>query len=135
MKKPFKQWLAESAEQDSYSRLVSTLFRARDLAHKLHLATKSFSQHEALGELYEILVEGADEIAEMCQGKFGPLTIDASTGDNIEPTNERQFVSDLVTWLDGTGKILVGSNDVLLNKYQEIVGKVYQIKYKMDNLS
>lgn len=47
--------------------LIATLFLAREIAHREHLRTRSFSQHEALGGFYEGIVARADAIAEAYQ--------------------------------------------------------------------
>jgi uncharacterized protein (UPF0264 family) len=39
-----------------------------DAAHKLHLDTKSYAQHKALGKLYEGLIGFRDEISEKMMG-------------------------------------------------------------------
>lgn len=44
------------------------LFYFSDAAHKLHLDTKSFAQHKALGKLYEGLVDFRDEVSEKLMG-------------------------------------------------------------------
>jgi hypothetical protein len=50
--------------------LIATLFLSRDVAHREHLKTKSFSQHMALGSFYVDIVENADAIAEAYQGAY-----------------------------------------------------------------
>ena len=45
-------------------KLISLLFLARDLAHREHLRTDSFSAHMALNEFYNEIIERADAIAE-----------------------------------------------------------------------
>jgi hypothetical protein len=70
--------------------LVATLFLARDLAHREHLATKGLgadARHRALGEFYEAIVELGDSLAEGYMGRFDvdldiPLLAHA-TGDDI----------------------------------------------------
>ena len=48
--------------------IQSKLFYLSDAAHKLHLDTKSFAQHKALGKLYEGLIDFRDEISEKLMG-------------------------------------------------------------------
>lgn len=47
---------------------IGVLFVSRDFAHKRHLASKSFSEHSALGAFYEELIPLADSFAEAWQG-------------------------------------------------------------------
>lgn len=48
--------------------IQSKLFYMSDAAHKLHLDTKSFAQHKALGKLYEGLIDFRDDISEKLMG-------------------------------------------------------------------
>ena len=48
--------------------IQSKLFYLSDAAHKLHLDTKSFAQHQALKGLYNGLVDFRDEISEKLMG-------------------------------------------------------------------
>jgi len=65
--------------------LIGILFLSREVAHREHLATKSFSAHMALGAFYDAIVENADSITEAYQGRnqvlikipFVPYTHDA----------------------------------------------------------
>lgn len=50
---------------------VGMLFLGRDVAHSIHLNTRSFSKHMALQGFYEEIVELADSFSEAYQGKYG----------------------------------------------------------------
>lgn len=52
---------------------VLALFNARTVAHVLHLQTKSYAQHEALGGFYDGIIGLADSFAEVYQGCYGPI--------------------------------------------------------------
>ena len=54
---------------------IATLFLARELAHRYHLSTKSYSQHKALQNFYEDILDLTDDLAEMTQGAHGMLDI------------------------------------------------------------
>ena len=47
---------------------IAKLFLTRELAHRYHLSTKSYSQHKALQNFYEDLLDLIDDLAEMTQG-------------------------------------------------------------------
>ena len=74
--------------------LIGILFLSREVAHREHLATKSFAAHMALGGFYEAIVEKADAITEAYQGRnqvlikipFVPYTHD--THDIVECLKE-----------------------------------------------
>ena len=50
---------------------VSRSFALRDAAHLAHWATRSYSEHVALGEFYDGLLDKVDTIVEAYQGCFG----------------------------------------------------------------
>lgn len=50
---------------------VGMLFLARDVAHSVHLNTRSFAKHMALNDFYHEIIEAADKFAEAYQGKYG----------------------------------------------------------------
>lgn len=56
-------------------KLIGILFLSRELAHRMHLATKSYSQHMALDGFYNDIVENADAITEAYQGRHGIIKI------------------------------------------------------------
>lgn len=68
---------------------VGMLFLARDVAHSVHLNTRSFSKHMALNTFYDEIVGLADKFTEAYQGKYGlvgPITLMSAkkTGNIIE---------------------------------------------------
>jgi len=50
--------------------LLAIMFLSRDMAHRAHWKTKSYSQHVALGSFYDEIVDNADAIAEAYQGRY-----------------------------------------------------------------
>ena len=68
---------------------VGMLFLARDVAHSVHLNTRSFSKHMALNTFYDEIIELADGFAEAYQGRYGligPISLMSAkkTGNIIE---------------------------------------------------
>lgn len=57
---------------------IGMLFLARDVAHSVHLNTRSFSKHMALNTFYDEIIELADGFAEAYQGRkglIGPISL------------------------------------------------------------
>lgn len=52
---------------------ILTLLHAATNAHILHLRSKSFSEHMALGEFYQALPDLVDAVVEATQGRTGQL--------------------------------------------------------------
>lgn len=63
-----------SKYNESAAAFVSVLFHSATVTHFMHLQTKSFAQHMALGEYYDAIVELADKWAEAYQGCYDLIT-------------------------------------------------------------
>ena len=59
---------------ESAAAFVSVLFHSATVTHFMHLQTKSYAQHVALGEYYDAIVELADKWAEAYQGCYDIIT-------------------------------------------------------------
>jgi len=82
---------------------MGELFLARDVTHSVHLNTRSYAKHKALGHFYEDVIELADKLAEAYQGKrglIGPISLKSArkTGavlpfleDSLEYIEENRF--------------------------------------------
>jgi hypothetical protein len=63
------------------AQFVGLLFLGRNVAHSVHLNTRSFSKHMALNTFYDEIIDLADAFAEAYQGRhglIGPIAIPAS---------------------------------------------------------
>lgn len=68
---------------------IGVLFLGRDVAHSVHLNTRSYSKHKALQKFYDGIIDRADGLAEATQGReglIGPITLMSAkkTGNIIE---------------------------------------------------
>lgn len=107
--------------------LFSQIFAARDKAHKLHLSSKSFAEHTALGKFYEELVELVDELVEVYQGKYGLVELEMvkSVHEGSEELLE-QFGKLL-----STSRKIFEKDDYLGNIMDEITALTYRTLYKV----
>lgn len=114
---------------------IGTLFLARDVAHSVHLNTRSFAKHSALNEFYDGIVDLADKFAEAYQGRhglIGPITLMSAkkTGNIIE------FLEDSLKDVeDMRYKVCDKSDSALQNIIDEIVGLYLQVIYKLKFLA
>ena len=72
---------------------IGMFFLARDVAHSVHLNTRSFSKHMALNTFYDEIVELADGFAEAYQGRhglIGPISLMSAKKTN----NVVEFLED-----------------------------------------
>lgn len=112
--------------------LIQQLFAARDIAHRLHLRTRSFAKHLALGDLYTALVEMADGLAETHQGKHGLMDIQNPifTFSDEDPII---FIRELAQWAENTKAILPPDSHIH-NEWDNVISMIYRTKYKLENL-
>jgi hypothetical protein len=115
--------------------LIAQLFAARDLAHMLHLRTRSFAQHLALNDLYEGLLEGADTVAELYQGKYGILNIPATTALVFQTQDAQTFIRELAIWAESSRSVFNPADTNLLNEWDNVLSIIYRAKYKLENLT
>ena len=76
--------------------LIGHLFLARDVTHSVHLNTRSYAKHKALGSFYGKIINLADDLAEMYQGRhglIGPITLHSAdkTGNVVDFLEDSLF--------------------------------------------
>ena len=114
---------------------VGTLFLARDVAHSVHLNTRSFAKHTALNEFYDAIVDLADKFAESYQGRhgmIGPITLMSAkkTGNILE------FLQDSLADIEKMRyEVCDKSDSPLQNIIDEIVGQYLSTLYKLKFLA
>jgi len=110
---------------------VGTLFLARDVAHSVHLNTRSFAKHSALNAFYDGIVGLTDKFAEMYQGRHG-LIGPVSLLSAKKTTNIIEFLDDQLKDIE-TGRYLVceKTDTPLQNIIDEIVGLYLSTLYKL----
>ena len=119
--------------------IINDLFAARDLAHKLHLSTRSFAKHLALGDLYDAILASADSIAEAYQGKYGIMNLSRdSSAFKVEDTTRFEpvdFVRMLAAWAETKKSEFNPADTYLLNMWDELLTAIFKAKYKLENLA
>lgn len=114
--------------------IIAQLFAARDIAHRIHLRTRSFAAHLALGELYEALLELADSLAETYQGKYGILNV-LNPVFTFTDNDQVSFVRELAQYAENTRQTLNPADTYIVNQWDELMSVIYRAKYKLENLS
>ena len=114
---------------------VGELFLARDVAHSVHLNTRSFSKHMALNSFYDEVIELADKFAEAYQGRhglIGPVTLKSAR----KTTNIVEFLKDSLAEVEATRyKACEKTDTALQNIIDEIVGLYLSTLYKLQFLA
>ena len=110
---------------------VALLFLARDLAHRVHLKTRSFSEHMATESFYNDIIPLADEFAQKFEGCYGVL-IDVPLMANEYKGNLLDILEKHTQWIeDNREKIVPRANTALHNIIDEAVGVYDQAKYHL----
>ena len=114
---------------------VGTLFLARDVAHSVHLNTRSFAKHSALNEFYDSIVDLADKFAEAYQGRYG-LIWPISLMSAKKTGNITEFLEDSLADVEKMRYEVCDKNDTALqNIIDEIVGQYLSTLYKLKFLA
>jgi len=114
---------------------VGMMFLARDVAHSVHLNTRSYAKHVALNTFYDEIVDLADKFAEAYQGRhglIGPIALmNAKNTANI-----LDFLQGQIEEIDKCRYEVCDKTDTpLQNIIDEIVGLYLSTVYKLKFLA
>ena len=114
---------------------IGTLFLARDVAHSVHLNTRSYAKHKALKKFYEGVVDLADTLAEAYQGRhglIGPISLMSAKKTN----NILEFLEGQLADIEEMRyKVVDKSDTALQNIIDEIVALYLSTIYKLKFLA
>jgi hypothetical protein len=113
--------------------LIGHLFLARDVTHSVHLNTRSYAKHKALGGFYEKIIDLADDLAEAYQGRYGligPITLHSAKKIN----NVVEFLEDSLEEVRKERKEY-SDDTALQNIIDEIEGLYLSTLYKLKFLA
>jgi hypothetical protein len=114
---------------------VGELFLARDVAHSVHLNTRSFSKHSALNTFYDEVIDLADKFAEAYQGRhglIGPISLMSAK----KTTNIIEFLEQSLKDIEDMRYEVVSKTDTpIQNIIDEIVGLYLATLYKLKFLA
>ena len=117
--------------QKNAALFVSVLFHSGTNAHFMHLQTKSYSEHKALGSYYEAVIDLADRWAETYQGCYS--VIDTYPSDFHIAKVPLTYIEKIKDFVDGIRKVLPDDSQ-LQNIIDEIVELLDSTCYKLKNL-
>ena len=110
---------------------VGHLFLARDVAHSVHLNTRSYAKHKALGKFYTGVVDLADAFAEAYQGRhglIGPITLMSAK----KTSNVVEFLQDQLAEIEANRyKFCDKEETSIQNIIDEIVALYLSTLYKL----
>ena len=103
---------------------LGLLFLARDVAHSVHLNTRSFSKHEALNIFYNRIIGAADDFAEAYQGRYGligPITLHSAK----KTANVIEFLQDSLAEIEGARYDVCDKSDSSLQQLIDNIVELY----------
>ena len=119
----------------SCAEFIGCMFLARDVAHSVHLNTRSFAKHKALGGFYDNVIDLADKFAEAYQGRhglIGPISLHSAR----KTSNIVEFLEDNLKEIeDMRYKVCDKSDSALQNIIDEIVELYLTTLYKLKFLA
>lgn len=112
--------------------MVVNLFHSRTNAHILHLKTRSYAEHKALGDYYDGIIDIADSLAEAYQGAHGALEF--TSNEFVMATDAITMLTKLRSWVDNNRKAVSGRQEIQ-NLIDSIVDLIDSTLYKLKFLS
>lgn len=103
---------------------LGQMFLARDVAHSVHLNTRSYAKHKALQKFYEGIVEQADGLAEAYQGRhglIGPITLHSAKKSN----NIIEFLQASLDELEASRYDVIDKSDTALHNLVDGIVELY----------
>jgi hypothetical protein len=114
---------------------VGLLFLARDVAHSVHLNTRSYSKHKALNIFYDRIVGAADDFAESYQGRhglMGPIALHSAK----KTTNIIEFLEDSLKQIEDARYEVADKTDMSLQQLIDNIIEIYlRTLYKLKFLA
>jgi hypothetical protein len=123
---------AGTTDPQAAAEFFKTLLDAVTAAHLLHLRSRSFSQHSALGSFYSELEELTDGLIEAYLGKYGILD-NYPDGPSLPTGQPIPFVTALSNYVRNT-RGAVSSDSELQNEIDTIQKLIDSTLYKLTNL-
>ena len=110
---------------------VGHLFLARDVTHSVHLNTRSYAKHQALGAFYDGIIDLADTFAEAYQGRhglIGPITLQSAK----KTGNVTEFLQESLAEIEANRyKFCDEDESAIQNIIDEIVALYLSTLYKL----
>jgi len=92
----------EAMEKSAVGEFIGTMLHSATITHFMHLRTKSYAEHVALGAYYDEIVDLVDGVAEAIQGCYQEIIEDYPTAfgnPSVEPLayilSLKEFVSSM----------------------------------------
>ena len=109
--------------------IIKKSFDLRNASHARHWTTDSFSEHQALGEFYDGLIDVLDQFIESYIGTFGKNEPIPDDDANVTETIRNQLI-----WLNENRNEIANGVPALENILDEMAGLYMRTLFKLENL-
>lgn len=110
---------------------VSKVLFARDRSHLAHWKTRNFSEHMALGEFYESVLDLIDTFVEQYQGYYNELLNVSLTVDEVA-LDIKTLLDRQVEWIESNRYEVCETDETALqNTIDEVVRQYQHTLYKL----
>lgn len=115
-------------------KLIALLFLSRDQMHKFHLAEVKYGRHEALRTYYEDIVDAADELAEVWQGKYDKVLVVPKMNSEAKST-PLETLRVHAEWIEKHRYTECNKDDAAIQALvDEVLHLIYSTCYKLKRL-
>lgn len=112
--------------------LINRVFSTRDAVHLTHWTTKSYAEHQALGEFYEEVIDRLDTLVEAYMGYFGVI---GTVGlKQIEYQNFLEFIGDEAKLICEHRSEIARNTPAIENLVDNLAEVYFKTFYKLANL-
>ena len=119
---------------EQFTQLMSLLLSSSIQAQILHRQTKSFSEHNTLGNYYDEVVEIVDSLTESFQGKYG-IVIKYQSFSYVDYTSNENTISYFVAICGKVTELRKNFTDTFIqNQIDTLEELLYSTLYKLRNL-
>jgi Family of unknown function (DUF5856) len=109
--------------------VIGQLFQSRDIIHIAHLQTTSFSEHKALNEYYEGILDLTDDIVESYFGTIGKrLNFKIPSSEYMNARTHLIYMKDYMMKHRG---VFGMENTHLQNSVDEVITLITSTLYKL----
>lgn len=112
--------------------LIARVFHTRNVAHWSHWRTKSYAEHQALGDFYDGVIDALDPLVEAYQGAYdlvGTIPSPDSKGGDVLALLEND-----AAWIEENHETICRGNRAVANLIDGVTGTYLSAIYKLRNL-
>jgi hypothetical protein len=133
MASPIQVLKSAIGDDTAIKTLIANTFLTRNYLHLAHWNTKSYATHQAVGDLYDAVIEEIDDIVEVYQGKYGLLDNLAVNG-GVVPKEICDHLKQEVLWIEANRSAISRGCSAIENLIDNLVASEHKTIYKLENL-